>query len=232
MAQRQNTWLQRCVESVLPTREIEQSDPKILANHDEDDAGLIGKRLALAQKETRKNIIDVEGKMTYQTRPNKNRKFSVPFRVVALRSNDGARWHRYVTNAPPEMLSAKHLSAVYPARWEIELLFKELKSQHRLEEFRSKSGAANLCMIAAALLSVIASRRLHRTVASHLKGRRVPCDRWAKLFRETAVLALCQANRPVATKALLDFWISEAPDPNRNRHLLAERTSLGLCAFA
>ena len=131
----------------------------------------------MAQKESSRSVIDVEGKMTYQVRPNKNRKFSVPFRVVAIRSDDGETWHRYVTNAPPEMLAARHLSAVYAARWEVELLFKELKSQCRMEEFRSKNGAANLCMIAAALLSLIVSRRLHRTVAAHLKRQRVPYDR-------------------------------------------------------
>ena len=211
-----------------------QSNPWVIGNYDEGGDDLIGKRLKEAQKESSKNVIDVEGKMTYQVRPNKNRKFSVPFRVVAVRSDDGEKWHRYVTNAPPEMLAAKHLSAVYAARWEIELLFKELKSQCRLEEFRSKNGAANLCMIAAALLSLIVSRRLHRVVATHLKRQRLPHDRWSKLFRETAaeVLSLCGADRPRETKALLEFWISEAPDPNRNRPLLAERTSMGICSFA
>lgn len=70
--------------------------------------------------------------------PKKHRKYSVPFRVAALRSESGDTWHRYVTNASPEMLATKHLSAVYAARWEIELLFKELKSQCRLERVSLK----------------------------------------------------------------------------------------------
>ena len=211
-----------------------QSNPWIVGNYDEDGDELIGKRLKEAQKETSRDVIDIEGKMTYQVRPNKNRKFSVPFRVVALRCENGKTWHRYVTNAPPEMLAAKHLSAIYAARWEIELLFKELKSQCRMEEFRSKNGAANLCLIAAALLSLVVSRRLQAAVAAHVKHRRIPHDRWSKLFRATAneVLSLSSTDRPRETNALLEFWISEAPDPNRNRPLLAERTSTGICSFA
>jgi hypothetical protein len=211
-----------------------QSNPWIIGNYKEDGTELIGMRLKEAQENSANSIIDIEAKLTYQVPPKKHRKYSVPFRVVALRRENGDTWHRYVTNAPPEMLAAKLLSAVYAARWEIELLFKELKSQCRLEEFRSRNGAANLCMIAAALLSLIVSRRLHRTVAAHLSGRAVPHDRWSKLFRETAaeVLSLCQAGRPNETNALLEFWISEAPDPNRNRSLLAERSSMGVCAFA
>lgn len=211
-----------------------QSNPWIVGNYDEDGDELIGKRLKEAQKETSRDVIDIEAKMTCQVRPNKNRKFSVPFRVVAIRSDNGETWHRYVTNAPPEMLAAKHLSAVYAARWEIELLFKELKSQCRMEEFRSKNGAANLCLIAAALLSLVVSRRLQRAVAAHVQHRRNPHDRWSKLFRATAkeVLSLCSTHRLSETKALLEFWIAEAPDPNRNRPLLAERTSNGVCAFA
>lgn len=210
-----------------------QSNPWIIGNYDEGGANLIGKRLKEAQKESSKSVIDVEAKMTYQVRPNKNRKYSVPFRVVALRSASGDTWHRYVTNAPPEMLAAKHLSAVYAARWEIELLFKELKSQCRMEEFRSKNGAANLCFIAAALLSLVVSRRLQRAVSAHVKHRRIPHDRWSKLYRASAneVLSLSVTDRPNETRALLNFWISEAPDPNRNRPLLAERSSMGVCAF-
>lgn len=211
-----------------------QSNPWILGNYVEDGTEVIGKRLKEAQNDSSTNVIDVEAKMTYQVRPNKNRKFSVPFRVVAIRSDDGSCWHRYVTNAPPEMLAARRLSAVYAACWEIELLFKELKSQCRMEEFRSKNGAANLCLIAAALLSLVVSRRLQRVVAAHVKHRRIPHDRWSKLFRETAaqVLSLCELDRPRETKALLEFWRTEAPDPNRNRPLLAERSSMGVCAFA
>jgi len=212
-----------------------QSNPWIIGNYDEGGDHLIGKRLKEAQGESSRPIIDIEGKMTYQVRPNKNRKFSVPFRVVAIRSDDGKSWHRYVTNAPPEMLAAKHMSAVYAARWEVELLFKELKSQCRLEEFRSKNGAVNLCLIAAALLSLVVSRRLHRVVAAHDKTRRFPFDRWSRLLRDTAadLLAVCHQGKAAAplAKTLLKYWRIEAPDPNRNRPLLAERTSMGVCAF-
>ena len=212
-----------------------QSNPFILASYEDTDGEAVGFRLKEWQQRTTKKVIDVEGKMTYQDRPLKLRKFSVPFRVVALWHEPSQTWHRYITNAPPEMIPAKLCSAIYAARWEIELLFKELKSQYRMEEFRSKSGPINLALVFAALLTLLVSRRLHRAVDEALSKRAVPHDRWLRVFSLVAhdLLRICSRDRTGTLARETWFFLkTEAPDPNRNRPLLAERSSMGVCAFA
>lgn len=210
--------------------------PTVSGTFDASDEKLVGHRLNEAQKRRSKGLIDVVASMRYSHRPVNHRKLHAEFRVIAIWSDKNQTWHRYVTNAPPEMLPAKLCSAIYAARWEVELLFEELKSQYRLEEFRSNNGDVNLCFILAALLSLLVSRKLHAAVAGGLRRRRIPHDRWSRLFSSVAtdLLRLC-ANRDddgTLARELLFFLKSEAPDPNRKRCLLAERSSLGITAFA
>jgi hypothetical protein len=211
------------------------ANPFIIESYANGGDESVGFRLKEWQARTTERIIDVEAKMTYQDRPLKVRKFSVPFRVVALWHEPSQTWHRYITNAPPEMLPAKLCSAIYASRWEIELLFKELKSQYRMEEFASKSGAVNLSLICSALLTLIVSRKLHQAVLATCRQRAVPHDRWSRLFSSIAhdLLRICSRRNVRALARDLWFYLeTEAPDPNRNRALLAERSSMGVCAFA
>lgn len=46
------------------------------------------------------------------------------------------------TNIPSEALSARDVAATYAVRWEVELLFKELKSQYRLDQIARPSPPA------------------------------------------------------------------------------------------
>lgn len=211
------------------------ANPFIIESFENSGGEAVGYRLKEWQVRTTESVIDVEAKMTYQDRPLKLRKFSVPFRVVALWHEPSQTWHRYITNAPPEMLPAKLCSAIYASRWEIELLFKELKSQYRIEEFASKSGPVNLSLICAALLTLIVSRRLHQAIAATCRRRAVPHDRWSRLFSSIAhdLLRICSRKNGGTLARETWFYLKmEAPDPNRNRALLAERSSMGVCAFA
>ena len=40
----------------------------------------------------------------------------------------------YLTNIPVEILAAEDIARLYAARWEIELIFKELKSHYRMDQ--------------------------------------------------------------------------------------------------
>jgi IS4 transposase len=57
------------------------------------------------------------------------------------------------------MLSLSHISAVYALRWEIELLFRELKTIYRI----ARRGTTE-CLFNAALLALALSRRLQKLV--------------------------------------------------------------------
>jgi putative transposase len=86
------------------------------------------------------------------------------FRLVGV-YNDGSRcWHLYVTNLPVSEFSPEDLALIYRARWEVELLFKELKGTHRLDEIGSAREAVVLTMLYATLLSLLVTRVLARLV--------------------------------------------------------------------
>lgn len=163
-----------------------RSTPKLLKVFSPQGADLVGLPLRDAQNKTSHVIIDALALMTWQERPKKSKCCSTPFRVIAIRSNDGSGWFRYVTNAPPEMLSADACSAIYAARWEVELMFKEMKSEYRLDEFSSKSAEVHLALIHASLLSFILSKRLRRVVMRLERKRVLPHDRWARVLRDSA----------------------------------------------
>jgi len=215
-----------------------QANPELLRSHRRRHSGLKGYKLKEAQKGRETEVLDFDARLTYQRR-YKYRKASARFRVVAIYNERDKKWHRYVTNAPPKMLPARTVSAVYAARWEIELLFRELKSMYRAEEIPSRTPAANLCLIYASLLAMIVSRRVHRILercGPRGAPSRMPHDRWARLFSSTALelLHTCFARRGRKHRAqqLLPYLLSEARDPNRSRQLLAERAQRGVVAFA
>jgi putative transposase len=215
-----------------------QSNPVILKAHTKGLKKTVGMKLKDAQALATGSVIDADALMSYIIKPLKHLHCTVPFRVVALYNERENTWHRYVTNAPPEKLSAENMTALYAARWEVELLFKELKSGYRLEDIATANPAANLCLIYSALLTMIISRRLQRVLgaAKTLRHRRLPHDRWWRLFATVANdvmdISLRPRRRQERIRELLEFLETEAPDPNRSRQLLAERASNGVSAFA
>lgn len=215
-----------------------QSNPVVLKAHTKGLKRTAGMKLKEVQKLATGDVIDADASMSYVIKPLKHLHCTAQFRVVALFNTRDQTWHRYVTNAPPEKLSAKHMTAIYASRWEVELLFKEFKSGYRLEDIVTANPAANLCLIYSSLLTMVISRRLHRVLraARKLRHRSLPHDRWWQLFvtiaRELLGICLARKGRQERLRELLDFLETEAPDPNRNRQLLAERSSNGISAFA
>lgn len=215
-----------------------QSNPVILKPHTKELKNTIGMKLKDVQALASRGVVDADALMSYIIKPLKHLHCTAPFRVVALFNERENTWHRYVTNAPREMLSAENMTAIYAARWEIELLFKELKSGYRLEDITTANPAANLCLICSALLTLLISRRLQHVLkaASKLRHRSLPHDRWWRLFATVAseVMSICliRSRRQERLRELLNFLETEAPDPNRNRLLLSERSSNGISAFA
>jgi IS4 transposase len=46
-------------------------------------------------------------------------------------------YHTFLTNIRVDILSAEEIAVLYGARWEIERLFKELKSHYRMDQIPS-----------------------------------------------------------------------------------------------
>jgi hypothetical protein len=127
---------------------------------------------------------------------------------------------------------------VYALRWEIELLFRELKSQFKLDDMPSGNKAATECLLYAALLTMAIGRRLLRVLqmrhhSTNEPMRVFPLERWTIVIRSVAPQLLALLLGPPNARLALErrLWIvlqREAPDPNRNRMLLLERAQSGV----
>jgi len=63
------------------------------------------------------------------------------FRVVGVRDENADDYHLYITNLPREEFLPADLGTLYRCRWEVETLFRELKTQYELDEFDTSNPA-------------------------------------------------------------------------------------------
>jgi len=148
-------------------------------------------------------------------------------RLIGVWSEELRRHRLYLTSAPVFALPAEVAADVYAVRWEIELLFRELKSHLNLEHMPSGNKAAAECMLYASLLALLVGRTLRRQVASRFELT-IPAERWSIIFRSLAPLVLDLLVSPPAQRHDLDRRLLrvlrfEAPDPNRRRLALPDR---------
>ena len=123
---------------------------------------------------------------------------------------------------PRETLAPSEVATSYRLRWQIELLFKELRSHYRLGELPSSRRVIVEALICTALLTLIVSRVLLAALLADLpRGRRIPTLRWAALFEAVAPEILRQLMRRLGQRSRLDsLWsvlLHEAVDPNLGR---------------
>jgi len=91
-------------------------------------------------------------------------------RVVGVRDQDADDYHLYITNLPRSEFLPCDLATIYRCRWEVELLFRELKTRYKLDEFdTTKKHIVNI-LVYAALLTLIVSRTLLDLVTEHAEG--------------------------------------------------------------
>ena len=80
------------------------------------------------------------------------------FRLVGLRNDKTEEYHLYLTNLHREGCSAPDIAQLYRARWEVELLFKELKSRFGLDEINTTDAYIIEALIIMAGISLMMSR--------------------------------------------------------------------------
>jgi hypothetical protein len=157
----------------------------------------------------------------------------VDMRVAAIWREDLGVHRLYVTNAPAAMLALEQVPAVYALRWEIELLFRELKTLYRIDHVPSRRRGATECLIYTALLALALSRRLQRLVAGAESSH--PPERWSYIFCVLAsnlleLSLLPRRHRLPLGNRLLGLFRHEARDPNRTRLHLPARAQLATFA--
>jgi hypothetical protein len=220
------------------SRMRKHGNPVIVRSHKRLHRDLDGIELNDAQHIVGTATLDVEAEMGFGVRHERRpyvTNHRARFRCVALYNAELGQWHRYITNLPPTLMRAEHMTAVYAARWEVELLFRELKKSYRIEQPQSKSRHVTETLIYAALLTLVVSRALQRALRARWKADpwRLPIDRWAVLVAAVAdqLLALLTSRRDRSWRAarIERFLRAEANDPNQARIPLPFRAELGLC---
>jgi len=111
------------------------------------------------------------------------------FRVVGVRDEDADDYHLYMTNLARKEFFPADLAEIYRCRWEVELLFRELKTQYELDEFDTSDEHVVRILLYAALLSLLVSRDLLDLVTEQADDELVfPTERWAATFGRTPSL--------------------------------------------
>ena len=212
------------------------ANPRIVAQYRKwrgQSIRVVGRKLQDVLARLKRQVLDVEIEVGFERRAYAGRpsRATTRFRLVAVRDATTNKYHVYVTNVPPEKLSAGEVALAYRARWEIELLFKAWKSQFRLDELPSRKPEVVEALIYAAVITMLVTRQLHALLRARAgeKARRVTAGRIATLVRHFAseLLAVVAAARhhPFLERGLSRLLAHEAVAPHLRRLGLLERAS-------
>lgn len=91
---------------------------------------LEGKSWKEVQARLQREVMDVEVEIAFKRRRYGGHRSGdvLTARLVAVWNEETRKYHTYLTNLGPEVLSAEEVAELYGCRWEIELVFKELKT--------------------------------------------------------------------------------------------------------
>ena len=181
-----------------------------------------GRRLRDVIGSLQREILDVEARVEFDRRSYRGKKSKAKraFRVIAIRNPGSGEYHVYVTNVPPEKLAAEDVTRTYALRWQVELLFKAMKSHGHLDQLPSGKKCVVECLVWASVLSLLASQSVYRLIRKLLDpDRALPLLRWASKFAEVAgdLLSLVIHPNPGEDRKKRRYLLYNAPDPNRNR---------------
>jgi IS4 transposase len=212
------------------------ANPVIVASHQAAHRWLVGSPLQEAIPQLRGKNADFDAELRYRVkrgRPRVHRKLRL--RIVAVWNEQSEDYRWYATNVPRADLHPRHIAAVYAARWEVELLFRELKLYYRMEQFPTRSRPVTECLIYAALLTLLLGRRLRQWLATARPAlaARFTFDRWAVVLSAFArdvldILLGPPQLRILLARRLKRVLLHEATDPNLWRLPLPERAQLGV----
>jgi putative transposase len=187
-----------------------------------------GKYVSEILPKLKRQMLDVEVEITFKVRnyngKSKTKMDSERFRLVAVYNKDEEDYHVYLTNISKDDLTPEDVTKLYGARWDIELIFKELKSRYDLDVVNTRNPQIVEAYIWIAILTLFISRRIYNIVRKHNpkeKMVRYTQLRWSTIFTENAgdqltlILRYYGVERTFET--VMNVYQSQALDPHVNR---------------
>jgi IS4 transposase len=174
----------------------------------------------------KRQILDAEVEVSFKRRAYKGERKpdTHRFRLVAIYNEEEQKYHMYITNICPDVLVPEDVGMLYGARWDIELLFKELKSKYALDLLNTTNPQIIEALIWVAILTLLVSRRIYSNIRKNRPGRdmiRYTQLRWSIIFAENASDQLTLILRYLGIGRSLEIiagvYDSQALDPHVNR---------------
>lgn len=192
---------------------------------------VVGKHLSEVLPKLKRQVLDVEVEVSFKRRNynGKKRKDTEKFRLVAILNEDEEKYHVYLTDISPDVLGPEDIAKLYGARWDIELVFKELKSRYAMDVVNTTNSRIVEAYIWIAILTLFISRRIYSIVRRYSpkeKMIRYTQLRWSTIFAENAsdqltlILRFCGVERTFDT--VMNVYESQALDPHVNRYRFRE----------
>jgi putative transposase len=191
---------------------------------------VVGEKLRDVADKMKREILDVMVEVSFYRRSYADvaKRDRQIVRVIGVRNAETNALHLYVTNVPPDKLTAADVQMVYALRWEIELVFKELKQNYRIDDMPTRKKVVVEALLYAAIITLVVSRRLLALVRSAVLAQyenRLPVRRWAAVLGAIMGDILLLAVRPPREIKELRRRVArtlrhEAIDPNKTRQSL------------
>lgn len=208
---------------------------------------LEGESLQAVLEDLQRQEIDVRITLSFERKRGSGASATRTFRLVGLRNEETDEYHLYLTNLARESYSAPDIAQLYRARWEVELLFKELKSRFGLDEIKTTDGYIIEALIIMAAISLMMSRvivdELRSLEARQREGEAAAdADSSAsRLPRRRCSLAVERHGHLIQLYLMIELgyelpdldelllWASRNPNPHRDR--LREQVERGEFGF-
>ncbi len=192
---------------------------------------MVGKYLSEVLPKLQRQVLDVEVEVEFKRRKykNKQRKDKTTFRLVATYNAEDRKYHAYLTDIPPDTLTAEDIATLYSARWDVELIFKELKSRYALDMIDTTNPQIVEAYIWIAILTLLVSRRIYTLVRDSSDPEKIVRYtqlRWSTIFAENAsdqlTLILRYNGIQRTFDTVMSVYQSQALDPHVNRKRLMD----------
>ena len=208
---------------------------------------LEGESLQGVLDDLQRQEIDVRITLSFERKRGSGASATRTFRLVGLRNEETGEYHLYLTNLGRDDYSAPDIAQLYRARWEVELLFKELKSQFGLDEIKTTDGYIIEALIIMAAISLLMSRVIVDELRSleakqRESGDSADADESAsRIPRRCCSLAVERHAHLIQLYVMVEMgyelpdldelllWASQNPNPHRER--LREQVESGEFAF-